>query len=126
MRIAKIIIVTLIVLNIFAFIFAMSTSNCDNYVCIVDSGCDEFQVWVSSRPKHFYVGLLNTRNGYSYRRIYVSKHFNEYKKISNTTKIKLHWEHKLLDNNKISAKFNSQEIYRELKMAVNENKISNK
>ncbi len=126
MKTAKQVIAVLFILNIFTFIFrVVSSPICDNYVCVVDSGYDEFQVWVSSRPKHFYVGLLNTRNGFSYKRIYVSKHFNEYKNISNKTKIKLHWEHRLLENNKISAKFYSQEIYRELKTALNENKISN-
>lgn len=69
--------------------------------CVLMSGCtmpasrtkeversvDEYEIVGIRPPKHFYLDLKNVKTGEVHKQVYVSKHYNEHRKLSVGMKI---------------------------------------
>jgi hypothetical protein len=59
---------------------------------VVESGFDEFRITGIDQPKHYYVDIVNVRTEEDQKHVYVSKHFNDWRKLPVGTVFKMEWE----------------------------------
>ena len=82
-------------------------------VDVKETKTEEFEIVGINPPKHFYLDLKNVRTG-EVHHVYVSKHYNNHRKITIGMKLTLTQTWWNYDDGSVRSRFDNTEIRKEL------------